>query len=129
MYDVLKILADNAVWLGVFSNKPDELSCELIAHYFPDISFGIVRGAKSGYPLKPNPEVLLDILEKEKIEKDNAFYIGDSDVDMLTARNARLAGVGAAWGFRGAEELRNAGARFIAYAPMQVAELLAGFFK
>lgn len=120
MAEALAALAREKAALGVLSNKPDALSAKLIAHYFPDTPFIAVQGALQGKPLKPDPETLLAMLAKAGIPASSARYVGDSDVDMLTARNAGVMGVGAAWGFRGREELERAGADIIIASPAEL---------
>lgn len=123
MEATLAALADHGAYLAVLSNKPDAMTVPLISHYFPGIPFARVCGAREGVPLKPHPQALLAIIQESAAE--NALYVGDSDVDMITARNAGCAPVGAAWGFRGADELAAAGAGKILARPRELL-LLAG---
>lgn len=118
----LDILARRGCKLAVLSNKPDAMSVILIPHYFPKIPFVFARGALPDVPLKPDPTSLNAMLKDMGAEKSQSCYVGDSDVDMLTARNAGVMGVGCAWGFRGEAELKEARAAVILSAP---AELLA----
>lgn len=120
----LQVCMENGVLLGVLSNKPDELTVELVEHFFPDILFAFVLGGRENRFLKPNPEELLRQLVNFKIKPENAFYIGDSDVDVETAKNAGVTSVGAAWGFRGREELERAGAALILHEPADIPKLL-----
>lgn len=122
--ETLKKLQDQNLLLGVFSNKPDELSQLLIAHFFPDISFFTVTGARPRYPLKPDPLVLIDLLTQAKIPLSSAIYVGDSDVDVLTAKNAAIPSIGVAWGFRGREELINTGADYVIKEPSEIFEII-----
>lgn len=117
----LATLASQGVAMAVFSNKPDKLCEPLIRHYFPEIPFSIIQGSRDGLPLKPEPDALLDILRRLNATK--VFYIGDSDVDMQTAINAGVPGIGAAWGFRGKKELEEAGAWRILEHPGELAIL------
>lgn len=123
MSEALALLAERGCSLAVLSNKPDAMSVKLIPHYFPDIPFAFVRGALPEVPLKPNPESLLVMLTEMKADKTYSCYIGDSNVDMRTAQNAGIAGIGAAWGFRGPEELREAGASRLLDHPAELVGL------
>lgn len=123
MPETLAMLAEQGKNLGVLSNKPDNLVCGLIAHYFPDIPFWAVRGALPDQPLKPDPACLLAMLAKAGATAAEACYIGDSNVDMLTAKNAATAGIGAAWGFRGEAELLAAGATLVINQPQELLSL------
>lgn len=109
--------------LAVLSNKPDEHTQEIVRHYFSGIPFALVRGARKDAPLKPDPRALLDMMESMHISVPQTLYVGDSDVDVLTAHNAGVVSVGVAWGFRGAEELRSAGADHIIDCPSQLPTL------
>ncbi len=122
---MLTELAESGLSLGVYTNKPDEMSKVLIEHYFPQIPFCHVQGARHDLPLKPDPTVLNQILASLGLEKAHCAYVGDSDVDMLTAKNCAIAGIGAAWGFRGAEELAASGATAIALNVPEVLEIIS----
>lgn len=118
----LRELANKNLLLGVYSNKQDELSKLLISRFFPDIDFFTVTGARPGYPLKPNPQVLLELLAQVSVSATDAAYVGDSDVDILTAKNAKVFSIGAGWGFRGMRELGEAGANLVLEKPEQLAQ-------
>ena len=124
MPEALAELSEKGVVLGVLSNKPDAWTEPIIRHFFPDIPFALIHGARAGLPLKPDPHVPLAMLAGLGREAARCSYVGDSDVDMLTARNAGMLPVGAAWGFRGAAELRAAGARLLVARPAELPELL-----
>ncbi|MDE7241699.1 HAD family hydrolase [Desulfovibrio sp.] len=125
MPEALTELAEKGVVLAVLSNKPDAWTEPIIRHFFPEIPFALIRGARSDLPLKPDPRVPRAMLDELDLESGRCAYVGDSDVDMLTARNAGMIPVGAAWGFRGAAELRAAGARLLAGRPAELPELLS----
>ncbi len=123
MPQALTKLAEHGCNLAVLSNKPDAMSAQLIPHYFPDIPFVFVQGALPDVPLKPDPAGLLAMLAKMNTDKSDACYVGDSDVDMFTARNARVTGIGAGWGFRGPGELAGAGADRVLDEPLELVGL------
>lgn len=121
--EALETLAEAGVPMSVLSNKPDEQSRELIGHFFPSIPFVRVQGALPGVPLKPDPCSLINVLAIMEAHKRRSCYVGDSNVDMITARNAGIMGVGVAWGFRGPEELQKCGAGKILAAPAELTRL------
>lgn len=125
MIGALEDLAAAGAFLAVLSNKPDDLSGELISYYFPSIPFRHIQGALPDLPLKPDPATLIHLLDHFAIGKDEACYIGDSNVDIFTARNAGICGVGAAWGFRGRQELAEAGADVILEEPAMLPGIMA----
>jgi phosphoglycolate phosphatase len=119
--ELLAALRAEGAQLAVYSNKADEFSRALIRRYFPD-TFALVLGKRPGIPVKPDPAGLRKILEELPARPASTLFVGDSDVDVRTAHNAGLPACGAAWGFRGAEELAAAGAEVIAAAPADVLE-------
>ena len=121
--EALHELAADGHALAVLSNKPDDLTVELVHRYFPDVPFALVRGGKEGVPLKPEPDAPLDMLRHLKFSPESSFYVGDSNVDIFTARNAGMISVGVAWGFRGADELRAAQADHIIDTPQALTRL------
>ena len=110
-------LKSRGIKLCVLSNKSDNFTHRITDALFAKNTFDIVWGKREQYPIKPAPDALLAILKQAEISKDNCLYIGDSDVDVITAKNAQTAFCGVSWGFRGVEELKNAGAVSIAYQP------------
>ncbi|MBQ8520725.1 MAG: HAD family hydrolase [Bacteroides sp.] len=102
---LLQTLQEQGFLLAVASNKYQAATEKLIAHYFPTIRFSIVLGQREGIPVKPHPAIVNDILKATSLTPAEALYVGDSDVDMQTARNAGVDAVGVAWGFRPKAEL------------------------
>lgn len=109
--DMLKSLQQNGVKINVLSNKPDEFVKNMLDTLFSDIKFDIAWGKKAQYPTKPDPSSVLAILDELSVDKGDCLYVGDSNVDVITARNAGLDFCGVLWGFRTQEELENEGAK------------------
>jgi phosphoglycolate phosphatase len=103
-------LSSRGAALGVLSNKPDDIVQKVVATLFPDIRFGFVRGGLAGKALKPDPAGALEGVAALGASPGECAFVGDSDIDMLTAKAAGMLPVGASWGFRGQEELWEAGA-------------------
>lgn len=110
--------------LAVLSNKPDELTKAAVKKFFPTVDFVAVQGGLPDVPLKPVGDSAIGIAEKMGIDPEQIIFVGDSDVDMLTAQNAGMIPVGASWGFRGGKELKAAGARIVLEAPIDLKSLL-----
>ena len=91
--------------MAVASNKYHSATQKLIAHYFPTIRFEVVLGQREGVPVKPNPQIVSEILDLCGVAKEEVLYVGDTNVDMQTAKNAEVDVLGVAWGFRPREEL------------------------
>lgn len=125
----LAALAEAGVRLAVLSNKVDRFTKALIGRYYPEIPFAAVVGARPGVPLKPDPAALILLLESLGAEKAETAYVGDSGLDMVTARGAGVAGIGAAWGFRGGRELEEAGATVVIDRPEDLPKALESLGK
>lgn len=122
--EVLKGLASQGYSLAVLSNKPDPMTQTLVGHFFPGL-FAVVHGGRENIPLKPDPTAVLDTIAELGSSTKSTFYIGDSNVDIFTAKNAGLPGIGVAWGFRGSAELIAAGAERILTKPSEILSLLS----
>ena len=93
------------------SNKPDAAVQILKNTFFPAVDIAV--GEKSGVPKKPAPDMVLAALSALGVEKQNAVYVGDSEVDILTAKNSGLECIAVSWGFRTKDELVLSGAKII----------------
>lgn len=103
--ELLRNLQDNGVKIAIASNKYQQATEKIIAHYFGDIDFVAVYGQREGVNVKPDPSVVFSILSDAKVPKSEVLYVGDSGVDMETARRACVDSVGVTWGFRSEKEL------------------------
>ena len=121
--EMLKSLKEKGVKLAVVSNKPDEFVGGIVKKYFGD-TFEIVHGQRTNYPVKPDPTTVYEVIESFGIKLNESIYVGDSNVDIYTAKNAKVKSIGVAWGFRGEEELREAGADYIVYDSNEITELI-----
>ena len=110
MPELLRELRAKGVAVAVASNKFQHGTERLVAKFFGDIDFIAIEGNREGAPLKPDPEVVNNILRESAVEPAHAIMVGDSGIDIRTAAAAGIASVGVAWGFRFAEELYDAGA-------------------
>ena len=108
--ELLSRLQQKGTMLAVASNKYQAATVKLVAHYFPNIHFVSVLGQREGVPVKPHPGIVHDIMASAGVTADEVLYVGDSGVDMQTARNADVESVGVTWGFRSIEELLENGA-------------------
>lgn len=106
--------------LGVLSNKPHDFTVQIIDRMFPEHPFDEVLGASPAYPIKPDPTGARLLLTKLGATPATTLIIGDSDIDMQTARNVGAHAAGAAWGYRTVEELRTAGADLILQSPDEI---------
>ena len=98
--DLLAKLHQEGIMLAVASNKFQEGTEHLIKEFFPEIPFVAVLGGRPDFPLKPDPEIVNEVLRKAGVEKKDAVMIGDSDTDMETAANGDIMGIVVNWGYR-----------------------------
>ncbi len=126
---LLSNLVDKGVKLAVASNKYQSATENIVAHYFPNYEFVAVSGQKAGVPVKPDPSIVFEILGLAQIPKAETIYIGDSGVDMETARRACVDSIGVTWGFRSEKELTTYLAGNIAHSPQEVLEIIESFDK
>lgn len=120
MPELLQDLRDMGVMMAVASNKYQQAVSKIIPHYFPDINFIAIEGQKDGVNVKPDPSIVFSILAQARVPKADALYIGDSGVDMETARRACIDSVGVTWGFRSKKELVEYQADVIVNNPMDI---------
>ncbi len=102
---LLARLAGNGIGLAVASNKYQSATEKLVRHYFPERTFGAVLGARDCVPVKPDPQIVKDVLAACRVTPEQVLYVGDSDVDMQTARNAGVKVCAVTWGFRSRAQL------------------------
>ncbi len=118
--DLLHTLKLRGYRLTVASNKYQEATAFIINHFFPD-TFDVVFGERTGVPRKPNPQVVYDILAE--IADTEVLYVGDSLVDIETARNAGVPIAACSWGFVAREKLVAARPDYIVDTPEEVLQL------
>lgn len=122
--DMLKELEARGICCAVLSNKPDAFVGKIIDALFIGYPFAAVWGKRKEYPRKPDPASVRAMLSSLGTEEKDCLYIGDSNIDMQTAKNAGITAVGVSWGFRPVSELRESGADFIAQAPADILKYL-----
>ena len=105
---------------AVVTNKPHAFAERCVHHFFPETPFQIIWGQKEGIPLKPHPLPALETAKHLRVAPRECLLLGDSGVDMATARVAGMLPIGAAWGFRSTDELLNAGAAHIIQNPQEI---------
>lgn len=123
--EMLDTLARRGYNLAVASNKYQSATSQLIGHFFPRLPFEAVHGMRPEIPAKPDPSIVFNILQNVPTPKSLVTYVGDSGVDMETARRACVRSVGVTWGFRPISELRQYLAENIVSAPAELLALLS----
>lgn len=121
---LLAELTKRGVNLAVASNKYQEAVTKIIAHYFPDDNFKAILGNREGVPTKPDPSVVFEVLSECPTPKADVLYVGDSGIDIETARRACIESVGVTWGFRPEKELKDAYADHIISDPDSILDII-----
>lgn len=121
--ELMRALRDKKIKIGVLSNKHDAAAKELVGGYFGDLTDAVL-GQRDGTPIKPAPDGVHDLLKLLDAGKEDALYVGDSDVDMQTAVNAKVRAVGVSWGFRTPEVLRENGAACVIDKPEELLKMV-----
>jgi len=111
-------------WLLILTNKPQIFADQCVAHFLARWPWRVVQGQVEGLAVKPSTDVSNIVTSALGLAPEQVLYLGDSDVDMYTARNAGYRAVGVTWGFRSEAELHAAGAQDIVHSPEQIVALL-----
>lgn len=122
--ELVSDLGKAGIKLAVASNKPDEFTKSIVWDIFGRDTFDAVYGKCENRDTKPAPGIIYDILDELNISKDEAVMAGDSDVDILTARNSGIKSIGCTWGFRTREELVSTGADFIVESAAEILNII-----
>lgn len=122
---MLDQLAAHGLRFSILSNKPDGFTRLCVQELLPRWTFDPLLGQRPEVPKKPHPAAALEIARRLGLSPAEIVYVGDTAVDMQTANSAGMDGVGVLWGFRTADELRAAGARFLITHPEELLPLLA----
>ena len=121
---VLHTLQEEGWSLAVASNKFDEGTQKLVHTIFPEIAFKAIYGNKEGLPLKPDAALVQLIMEECNATAESTVMIGDSGVDIQTAKNSGIRSIGCTWGFRPRTELEEYHADFIVDTPSEILRVL-----
>lgn len=121
--ELMRELKDEGFKLAVVSNKPDEAVRPLVAQHFGTLA-DTAMGETAQRRRKPAPDMVNDALKALGAEKSRAVYVGDSEVDIETAKNAGIACISVCWGFRDKEQLIAAGAAELAADAAELKALL-----
>lgn len=124
IYDLLDELMKLDCKIGVLSNKPHESTLAHVNSLFSKYKLQEVHGQKAHIEKKPNPTAAIQIANSFNTPCEEIYFIGDTMIDMQTAKNAGMIGIGVLWGFRDEKELREHGADFIVKHPLDILEII-----
>lgn len=123
MMEALMRLKADGMKLACITNKNDEPAQKLIKHFFPEI-FDYVKGSVEGVERKPSPEPIEKCLYSLGIENSDTVYVGDTEVDIMTAVNSGIDSISCTWGYRSRRFLVENGALFICTEPVDLRNLM-----
>ncbi len=118
--ELLTSLSEKGLKLGVITNKAHDIAVKVVEKYFGKNTFGCIRGLDESIKAKPDPSGALSVMESLGVTPSEVLYVGDSGVDMQTAKNAGFTPLGVLWGFRKKDELIKNGAEHIAEKPLDI---------
>lgn len=121
---LLSALRSRGYRLAVVSNKADFAVQTLVAKYFPDL-FDFAVGDREGINRKPSPDSVYEAMRVLDVTRDEVVYVGDSEVDIETSRNAQVPCVAVTWGFRDKCVLEGLGPEYIIDKPSLLTEVLS----
>ena len=122
--EMLNALKDRGIHLAVLSNKPDRQTVKVVKEIFGDNIFDYAQGQKDGIRRKPAPDGVWYLMEQMQVSKEECLYIGDSEVDAATGKNAGLKTIGVLWGFRDRKTLETAGADHLIERPEELLQFV-----
>ncbi|APY09908.1 HAD family hydrolase [Seonamhaeicola sp. S2-3] len=121
--ELLDILNSKNLKLNIFSNKDETLTKKVANAILPKY-FHQVLGLTTEALKKPNPAKALNLINNLGLKPEEVIFVGDSNIDIQTAKNANMLAVGVSWGFRDKQELTNEGADYILDKPIELLDIL-----
>ena len=122
--EMLALLKELGIKIAVLSNKPHPRTVENIETMFGSGYFDHIQGEKPDVIRKPDPAGAYQVMEALGLAKEECLYIGDTNTDMMTGKNAGLDTVGVTWGFRSEEELRSYDPAYIVHHPSEIGDIV-----
>jgi phosphoglycolate phosphatase len=108
--ETLTKLKQMGIKLAILTNKPQKATQNVYKKYLSSFNFDVVRGQTDLFPLKPNKQSALNILDELNVKPSECLFIGDGEADVLTAKNAGIKCISVLWGYRSKEQLQFVGA-------------------
>jgi len=124
IHELLANLEARAIPIAVLSNKPHTFTTAIVAKLFPNTNFAVVLGNREALPHKPDPTGALEIAKTLGIVPENCTIIGDSTMDLDTAKNAGMKSIAVTWGYHDRDQLATADQ--VADSIPELAEMLIG---
>lgn len=122
--EALRKIKAKGIKLAIVTNKPQDATDGVYKKHLAKYGFDAVAGNTKEYPLKPDPALTLSVAERTGAKPCECLFVGDSETDVATARNAGMKCVSALWGFRTEEQLKKAGAERFAKSYRELTEII-----
>ena len=122
---IIAKLGQMRIRLAVATNKEHHDAVKIVEHFFGVATFELISGVRPNGPVKPDPAFAKAIMTKMALTADDFVVVGDSDVDIATAKSAQMLSIGVTWGFRTREDLTAAGADIIVDKPEEIFRLIS----
>lgn len=122
--ELISELSDKGIKMAVNTNKRADYAQKLIELHFGVFPFIEVLGEGMGYPKKPEPDGALNLAKLMDCEPGEVVYIGDSQTDVATGKNAGMPVIGVSWGFRGRDILKECGADYVVDEPHEITDIV-----
>ena len=110
--------------LGILTNKPQMTTDGIYQRLLSGYGFDVVVGSRPGMKIKPDPDMLLQMLKELDVEPENCYFVGDDKPDAQIAINAGVKGISELWGYRDKQFLIDAGATVFASTPAEILQLI-----
>lgn len=120
--ELIDALRENDIQTAIVSNKVDSAVQTLNRRYFPQVEVAV--GDREGLQRKPAPDSVLMAMKAFHAKQAETVYVGDSEVDIETAKNAGIKCVSVLWGFRNRKQLLESGAEILIERPLELLELI-----
>ncbi|HAS56695.1 MAG TPA: hypothetical protein DEF61_03215 [Firmicutes bacterium] len=124
--EALSFLSQRGTSLFVCTNKPDELAKIIISKHFEKDTFKQIKGNEEGYPVKPDPSLVNKIIELFSLKREETLFVGDSIVDVETARNANIKCCLVLWGYGNYKPALLKQADYIVKKPKEIVQVVLG---
>ena len=122
--ELLDEITRSGIKIGINTNKYQLYGEKIVEKLFSKYDFVDIIGSREDIELKPSFQGADMLIKKMNLDRDQVIYVGDSSVDILTAKAGNISSIGVAWGFRGREELLSYGADFIVENPLEILEII-----
>lgn len=121
--ELLASLKGRDIKVAICSNKPHNVVCDIARLIFGG-NIDFVQGQSDKFPTKPEPDSVINIINTMGVKKEECVFVGDTNVDIRTAKNAKIKSIGVLWGFRDEKELKDAEADIIVSHPLEILEFI-----